>query len=243
MGDDLRALTLGDAPALTRIYSGASVRTPPASHYPSTRPRRRSAAPLHGRPRRRGRSGAGAILAADEMIGLIALRRRSPVMGTISYILGEDTWGNGYATNAATQVVAFAGQARHVRDLFDREWAGLCCQQAKALHVGRVQSEMVGDGPVEHHVCRQVAAGLPRQLPVQPGSMRVCHLDPTPNCCATQQFPLVFCLAQLMRRAAISPLEDHAHRCRHWSHRSPGWGHRPRAAGSRPPGSRAHPHA
>ncbi|WP_369780183.1 GNAT family N-acetyltransferase [Streptomyces sp. R33] len=48
------------------------------------------------------------ILAADEMIGLIALRRRSPVMGTISYILREDTWGNGYATNAATQVVAFA---------------------------------------------------------------------------------------------------------------------------------------
>ncbi|MFD7631122.1 GNAT family N-acetyltransferase [Streptomyces sp. NPDC059851] len=48
------------------------------------------------------------ILAADEMIGLIALFRRSPVMGTISYILREDTWGNGYATNAAQQVVAFA---------------------------------------------------------------------------------------------------------------------------------------
>ncbi|MER8084251.1 GNAT family N-acetyltransferase [Streptomyces sp. NPDC087532] len=48
------------------------------------------------------------ILAADEMIGLIALRRRSPSMGSISYILREDTWGNGYATEAVEQVVAFA---------------------------------------------------------------------------------------------------------------------------------------
>ncbi|MFE5679748.1 GNAT family N-acetyltransferase [Streptomyces erythrochromogenes] len=48
------------------------------------------------------------ILAADEMIGLIALRRRSPAMGTVSYILREDTWGRGYATDAAQQVVAFA---------------------------------------------------------------------------------------------------------------------------------------
>lgn len=29
-------------------------------------------------------------------------------MGTISYILREDTWGNGYATEAAQHVVDFA---------------------------------------------------------------------------------------------------------------------------------------
>ncbi|MFD3420914.1 GNAT family N-acetyltransferase [Streptomyces decoyicus] len=48
------------------------------------------------------------IVATDEMIGLIALRRRTPVMGTLSYILREDTWGNGYATEAARHVVDFA---------------------------------------------------------------------------------------------------------------------------------------
>ncbi|WP_411139041.1 GNAT family N-acetyltransferase [Streptomyces sp. C10] len=48
------------------------------------------------------------VVATDEMIGLIALRRRTPTMGTISYILSEDTWGNGYATEAVKHVVAFA---------------------------------------------------------------------------------------------------------------------------------------
>ncbi|WP_406500239.1 GNAT family N-acetyltransferase [Streptomyces sp. NBC_00846] len=42
------------------------------------------------------------------MIGLISLRRRTPSMGTISYILREDTWGHGYATHAAHHVVSVA---------------------------------------------------------------------------------------------------------------------------------------
>ncbi|MFF1511956.1 GNAT family N-acetyltransferase [Streptomyces sp. NPDC058326] len=42
------------------------------------------------------------------MIGLVALRRRTPLMGTISYILREDSWGHGYATQAARQVVSVA---------------------------------------------------------------------------------------------------------------------------------------
>ncbi|MFG2533381.1 GNAT family N-acetyltransferase [Streptomyces sp. NPDC048516] len=48
------------------------------------------------------------MVTTDEMIGLIALRRRTPTMGTLSYILREDTWGNGYATQAAQHVVDFA---------------------------------------------------------------------------------------------------------------------------------------
>ncbi|MFD4577882.1 GNAT family N-acetyltransferase [Streptomyces sp. NPDC058417] len=48
------------------------------------------------------------ILHEDDLIGLISLRRRTPVMGTLSYILREDTWGHGYATQAAHQVVADA---------------------------------------------------------------------------------------------------------------------------------------
>ncbi|MFD9434493.1 GNAT family N-acetyltransferase [Streptomyces sp. NPDC060002] len=44
----------------------------------------------------------------DDLIGLISLRRRTPTMGTISYILRDDSWGNGYATHAAHQVVTVA---------------------------------------------------------------------------------------------------------------------------------------
>ncbi|MFK0263683.1 GNAT family N-acetyltransferase [Streptomyces angustmyceticus] len=43
-----------------------------------------------------------------ELIGRLALRRRNPVLATLSYILRVDTWGNGYATEAAKHVVQFA---------------------------------------------------------------------------------------------------------------------------------------
>ncbi|WP_328786965.1 GNAT family N-acetyltransferase [Streptomyces sp. NBC_00273] len=104
----LRALTLDDAPALTRIYSGASVRyTTGRALSLDQAPEKIRSALVRAAATPRAQWSWG-ILAADEMIGLIALRRRSPVMGTISYILREDTWGNGYATDAAQQVVAFA---------------------------------------------------------------------------------------------------------------------------------------
>ncbi|MFD0167950.1 GNAT family N-acetyltransferase [Streptomyces decoyicus] len=48
------------------------------------------------------------IVVEGELIGRIALRRRTPVMATLSCILREDTWGNGYATEAAGHVVQFA---------------------------------------------------------------------------------------------------------------------------------------
>ncbi|QLH27376.1 GNAT family N-acetyltransferase [Streptomyces sp. Rer75] len=44
----------------------------------------------------------------DELIGLIVLRRRSASRDTVSYIRREDTWSNGYATEAAKHVVTFA---------------------------------------------------------------------------------------------------------------------------------------
>lgn len=34
-------------------------------------------------------------------------RHKTASMGTLSYILREDTWGNGYATQAAQHVIAF----------------------------------------------------------------------------------------------------------------------------------------
>ncbi|MFJ2825867.1 GNAT family N-acetyltransferase [Streptomyces toxytricini] len=104
----LRALTLDDAHALTRIYSGVSVRYTTGRALPLNQAEEKIRSALARAAETPRAQWSWGILAADEMIGLVALRRRSPVMGTISYILREDTWGNGHATDAAQQVVAFA---------------------------------------------------------------------------------------------------------------------------------------
>ncbi|MEV4191026.1 GNAT family N-acetyltransferase [Streptomyces toxytricini] len=104
----LRALTLDDAHALTRIYSGVSVRYTTGRALPLNQAEEKIRSALARAAETPRAQWSWGILAADEMIGLVALRRRSPVIGTISYILREDTWGNGHATDAAQQVVAFA---------------------------------------------------------------------------------------------------------------------------------------
>ncbi|MFJ4585668.1 GNAT family N-acetyltransferase [Streptomyces echinatus] len=92
-------------PALTARHPSG---TQPASPSLSNRPTTRSAQPLPELPKPRARSGAGASSPRDELIGLISLRRRTPSAATISYILREDSWGNGCATHAARQVVTVA---------------------------------------------------------------------------------------------------------------------------------------
>jgi ribosomal-protein-alanine N-acetyltransferase len=104
----LRALAPDDAPALTRVYSGAAIRH--TTGKPLTLDQahdkiRTALARAAENPRAQWSWG---ILTEDELIGLIALRRRTPSMGTISYILREDSWGHGYATEAANQVVSVA---------------------------------------------------------------------------------------------------------------------------------------
>ncbi|MGW2513372.1 GNAT family N-acetyltransferase [Streptomyces scopuliridis] len=104
----LRDLVQDDALALTRIYSGASVRHTTGRELTLDQAHEKVRAALtRAAEKPRGQWSWG-ILASDEMIGLIALRRRSPSMGSISYILREDTWANGYATEAVKHVVAFA---------------------------------------------------------------------------------------------------------------------------------------
>jgi ribosomal-protein-alanine N-acetyltransferase len=104
----LRALALDDATALTRIYSGASIRH--TTGRPLTLDQahdkiRTSLARVAETPRAQWSWG---ILHENDLIGLISLRRRTPAMGTISYILWDDSWGNGYATQAAHQAVTVA---------------------------------------------------------------------------------------------------------------------------------------
>ncbi|MFF9787698.1 GNAT family N-acetyltransferase [Streptomyces nigrescens] len=104
----LRELTTDDARALTRIYSGASVRHTTGQELTLAQAQQKVRAALARAAETPRAQWSWGILATDEMIGLISLRRRSPSLGTLSYILREDTWGNGYATEAVKHVVDFA---------------------------------------------------------------------------------------------------------------------------------------
>jgi ribosomal-protein-alanine N-acetyltransferase len=106
----LRDLTVDDAPAVQRIYSGASVKFTHGVGYrmsaEDARARITKALELAREvPRSRWDFG---ITVGGDLIGVISLRVREPGLGTLSYILREDTWGNGYATETAKQVVGFA---------------------------------------------------------------------------------------------------------------------------------------
>ncbi|MFZ3491742.1 GNAT family N-acetyltransferase [Streptomyces sp. 5.8] len=104
----LRTLTLDDAPALTRIYSGASIRHTTGRALTLDQAHEKIRTGLARAAETPRAQWSWGILNEAEVIGLIALRRRTPSMGTISYILRDDSWGNGYATQAAHQVVTAA---------------------------------------------------------------------------------------------------------------------------------------
>ncbi|WP_330476756.1 GNAT family N-acetyltransferase [Streptomyces platensis] len=104
----LRELTADDAQPLTRIYSGAAVRHTTGQALTLAQAQQKVRASLARAAETPRAQWSWGIVATDEMIGLIALRRRSSSMGTLSYILREDTWGNGYATEAVKHVVDFA---------------------------------------------------------------------------------------------------------------------------------------
>ncbi|MYW10277.1 GNAT family N-acetyltransferase [Streptomyces sp. SID2563] len=104
----LRALAPGDATALTRIYSGASTRHTTGKPLTLDQAHEKIRAALARATETPRAQWSWAILHEDDLIGLISLRRRTPAMGTISYILREDTWGHGYATQAARQVLSVA---------------------------------------------------------------------------------------------------------------------------------------
>ncbi|MFD4260709.1 GNAT family N-acetyltransferase [Streptomyces sp. NPDC058534] len=104
----LRALVPDDAPALTRVYSGASIRHTTGKPLTLDQAHEKIRTALARAAETPRAQWSWAILNGDDLIGLISLRRRTLAMGTVSYILREDTWGHGYATQAAHQVVAAA---------------------------------------------------------------------------------------------------------------------------------------
>ncbi|MCX5207634.1 GNAT family N-acetyltransferase [Streptomyces sp. NBC_00237] len=104
----LRALRPDDAAALTRIYSGASIRHTTGKPLTLDQAHEKISAALARAAETPRAQWSWGIFDEAEMIGLISLRRRTPAMGTLSYILRDDSWGRGYATQAARQVVSAA---------------------------------------------------------------------------------------------------------------------------------------
>ncbi|MCY0942413.1 GNAT family N-acetyltransferase [Streptomyces antarcticus] len=103
----LRRLTPDDAPTVARIYSGGSVRFTHGEDYRMTV--EDAAVRLkkihdqdHAVPRSHWNLG---ITVAGDLIGVIKSRKHSPNLATLSYILREDTWGHGHATDAVRQFV------------------------------------------------------------------------------------------------------------------------------------------
>ncbi|MFE2854431.1 GNAT family N-acetyltransferase [Streptomyces lavendulae] len=104
----LRALTIEDAPAFMRIYSGATVRFTTGKALTLEEARTMIHTALSRAAETPRAQWNWVILAKGEIIGLVALRRRSPVMGTISCALHEDSCGRGFGSEAMKQVIDFA---------------------------------------------------------------------------------------------------------------------------------------
>ncbi|MFF8310884.1 GNAT family N-acetyltransferase [Streptomyces lydicus] len=104
----LRNLTLADAPAVQQIYSGASVafvRTHGMTAEEAAAYVENVLAHARTAPRTRW---CFAITVGNDVVGLVKVRERGQRHATVSYILREDAWGKGYATEAVKWAVAHA---------------------------------------------------------------------------------------------------------------------------------------
>ncbi|MER5973046.1 GNAT family N-acetyltransferase [Streptomyces sp. NPDC002055] len=110
----LRDLVPGDALAVQRIYSGASVtftRGYVMTIGEATTCVTTAITQARVSPRERWCFG---VTAGADLIGVIKLRDRGAGHATLSYILREDSWGRGYGTAAVRQVIAYAFTATHL---------------------------------------------------------------------------------------------------------------------------------
>ncbi|MCY0921096.1 GNAT family N-acetyltransferase [Streptomyces sp. H27-H1] len=152
----LRALCPDDAAALTRVYSGASIRHTTGKPLTLDQAHEKIRAALARAAETPRAQWSWGILAADEMIGLISLRRRTPSMGTISYILREDTWGHGYATQAAHQVlsVAFTAGLNRLEAMHhpDNPASGRVLIKTGFTHIGTSDRQADGGTTVPYQV-------------------------------------------------------------------------------------------
>ncbi|MFF4935087.1 GNAT family N-acetyltransferase [Streptomyces griseofuscus] len=153
----LRALALDDAPALTRIYSGASIRHTTGRPLTLNQAHEKIRAALARAAETPRAQWSWGILHEDDLIGLISLRRRTPAMGTISYILREDSWSHGYATHAAHQVVTVAFTTAGLTRLEamhhpDNPASGRVLAKAGFTHIGTTDRQTDGGTTVPYEM-------------------------------------------------------------------------------------------
>ncbi|MGP8301655.1 GNAT family N-acetyltransferase [Streptomyces inhibens] len=111
---ELRELTMSHTIALQRIYSGVSVRYIERQELTFGEAMAVVAnAPAHVRAVPRDRWAFG-IAVDDDLIGMVRLQCRTERHASISYILREDSWGRGYATQAVAGMLHHAFTATGV---------------------------------------------------------------------------------------------------------------------------------
>ncbi|MFD3790174.1 GNAT family N-acetyltransferase [Streptomyces cyaneofuscatus] len=104
----LRLLSADDAPAIRRVYSGATTTYLGRSAMTAQEAEEYVA-------RVRGWAGADPVEqyvlgvdVAGNLVGITKLGHRPDGHGRVSYVLREDRWGRGYATRAVEELVTFA---------------------------------------------------------------------------------------------------------------------------------------
>jgi ribosomal-protein-alanine N-acetyltransferase len=100
-----RELTADDWPAIKQAFTGASARYTRGREMTDQEAADAVAfylAQAHASPRKHWAYG---ITEAGGVLGLLSFRLRSADTVTISYVLREDAWGNGYATAAVCLAV------------------------------------------------------------------------------------------------------------------------------------------
>ncbi|MFF4038620.1 GNAT family N-acetyltransferase [Streptomyces sp. NPDC001816] len=152
----LRPFTLGDAPALQRIVSGRTVRF--THGYDMTADEaaaavRRFVSHDQDDPRTHWNFG---IEIAGDLIGLVKARLRDDGAAAVSYLLREDTWGNGYASDAVRQfiplVFAHPGVERlEAKHHPDNPASGCVLVKAGFVRVGATTLREVDGGTILPH--------------------------------------------------------------------------------------------
>ncbi|MFF2808536.1 GNAT family N-acetyltransferase [Streptomyces sp. NPDC058000] len=101
---ELRELTEEDAPALQKIYRGASLTYIERQGLSAAEAITMVSDALTG-PHGRWVFG---IAVDDDLVGKVRLRCRAESHAAISYVLREDSWGHGYATQAVAGMLRYA---------------------------------------------------------------------------------------------------------------------------------------
>ncbi|KPI05900.1 GCN5-related N-acetyltransferase [Actinobacteria bacterium OK074] len=170
----LRSFTLEDAPALQRIVSGRTVRF--THGYDMTAEEagaavRRFIAHDQDDPRAHWNLGIDSDSDGDgdgDLIGLVKARLRDDGTAALSYLLREDTWGNGYATEAVKQFVprVFADGVKRLeaRHHPDNPASGRVLLKAGFVQTDATAPQQAAEEAVPPHLLYELRAEAPELI-------------------------------------------------------------------------------